>query len=163
MNRGDIVLVNLPAPDSGSGYEEMGNRPALVVHNDATSGVLSVVMIVPFTSKMGAQRFPHAVVVQPSAANGLSCAQGRALHHTVLCSGVLWRCGSGATVLCRGHICAAQDAQLWRRRPATGGPRHSLPSRPAPGRARRQAARRSSANALPLTRYRAPWTSGRPG
>jgi len=73
MNRGDIVLVNLPAPASGSGYEEMGNRPALVVHNDATSGVLSVVMIVPFTSKMGAQRFPHAMVVQPSAANGLSC------------------------------------------------------------------------------------------
>lgn len=73
MVRGDIVLVDLPHPASGTGHEQVGNRPALIVHNDATSSTLSVIMIVPFTGKLSAQRFPHTIPVQPSPANGLSC------------------------------------------------------------------------------------------
>ena len=73
MVRGDIVLVNLPRSASGSGHEQVGNRPALIVHNDTTSRTLSVVMIIPFTSKLNAQRFPHTILIQPSPTNGLSC------------------------------------------------------------------------------------------
>ena len=72
MKRGDIVLVNLPQVADGTGHEQVGTRPALIVHDDATSDTLSVVMIVPFTSNLKAQRFPHTILVQPSKANGLS-------------------------------------------------------------------------------------------
>jgi mRNA interferase MazF len=72
MKRGDIVLVNLPQTADGAGHEQVGTRPALIVHDDATSDTLSVVMIVPFTSNLNAQRFPHTILVQPSKANGLS-------------------------------------------------------------------------------------------
>ncbi|MFQ5615080.1 MAG: type II toxin-antitoxin system PemK/MazF family toxin [Anaerolineales bacterium] len=71
MARGDIVLVDLPRPASGSGHEQIGSRPALVVHDDASSGILSVAMIIPFTSKRGAQRFPHTILIQPPSVNGL--------------------------------------------------------------------------------------------
>ncbi len=72
MVRGDIVLVDLPRPAGSAGREQVGNRPALVIHSDTTSRTLSVIMIVPFTSKLNAQRFPHTILVQPSPANGLS-------------------------------------------------------------------------------------------
>ena len=72
MARGDIVLVNLPQPAGTAGHEQVGRRPALIVHDDATSSTLSVIMIVPFTSKLGAQRFPHTIFVDPSAENGLT-------------------------------------------------------------------------------------------
>lgn len=72
MKRGDIVLVNLPQTADGAGHEQVGTRPALIVHDDATSETLSVVMIVPFTSNLKAQRFPHTVIVQPSKQNGLT-------------------------------------------------------------------------------------------
>jgi mRNA interferase MazF len=44
----------------------------LVVHDDATSHQLSVIMIVPMTSNLRAQGFSHTILVQPSAQNGLS-------------------------------------------------------------------------------------------
>jgi mRNA interferase MazF len=72
MGRGDIVLVELPQPASGTGHEQIGNRPALVVHDDATSAALSVIAIIPFTSNLSAQQFPHTILVQPSSGNGLS-------------------------------------------------------------------------------------------
>jgi mRNA interferase MazF len=72
MKRGDIVLVNLPQSTDDAGHEQVGTRPALIVHDDATSNTLSVVMIVPFTSNIKAQRFPHTILVQPSKENGLS-------------------------------------------------------------------------------------------
>ena len=72
MTRGDIVLVNLPQTADGASHEQAGTRPALVVHDDATSGTLSVIMIVPFTSNLKAQRFPHTILVQPSKQNGLT-------------------------------------------------------------------------------------------
>lgn len=36
MKRGDIVLVNLPQTADGAGHEQVGTRPALVVHDDST-------------------------------------------------------------------------------------------------------------------------------
>lgn len=70
MQRGDIVLVRLPDSNE-SGHEQTGKRPALVVHNDATSGNLSLIMIVPVTSNQKTKRFPHTILVEPSAENGL--------------------------------------------------------------------------------------------
>lgn len=70
MNRGDIFLVELPI--SVAGHEQTGSRPALIVHNDDTSKILSVIMIIPFTSKLNAQRFQHTMVIQPTKENGLN-------------------------------------------------------------------------------------------
>ena len=73
MQRGDIVLVDLPqAPAGASGHEQTGDRPALVVHNDTTSANLSVIMIVPLTHIIATKRFAHTIEIQPSAQNGLS-------------------------------------------------------------------------------------------
>lgn len=72
MGRGDIVLVKLPRPAGAAGHEQFGNRPALVVHNDATIPTVSVIMVVPFTSNLSAQRFSHTIIVQPSSVNGLN-------------------------------------------------------------------------------------------
>ena len=72
MQRGDIVLVELPQVAGISGHEQIGKRPALVVHNDATSSNLSVIMIVPVTSNLSAQNFAHTISIQPSQQNGLN-------------------------------------------------------------------------------------------
>ena len=72
MQRGDIVLVDLPQVAGISGREQIGTRPALVVHSDVTSPSLSVVMIVPITSNLTAKNFPHTILIQPSKQNGLS-------------------------------------------------------------------------------------------
>lgn len=68
MARGDIILADLPVPLGGRGHEQTGQRPTLIVHDDPA---LSTVMIVPFTSRFGALRFPHTVRVEPSKENGL--------------------------------------------------------------------------------------------
>jgi mRNA interferase MazF len=72
MQRGDIVLVDLPQAVGTSGHEQTGNRPALVVHSDATSASLSIIMIVPLTSNIAAKKFAHTIEIQPSSQNGLS-------------------------------------------------------------------------------------------
>lgn len=72
MKRGDIVLVNLPQSADGAGHEQVGTRPALVVQNDASDESLSVIMIVPFTSNLKAQRFLHTILIEPSKENGLT-------------------------------------------------------------------------------------------
>lgn len=72
MNRGDIMLVDLPTPPGGMGREEIGQRPALIVHDDATSNILPVIIVIPFTTHLGALRFPHTIQVEPSDENGLT-------------------------------------------------------------------------------------------
>jgi mRNA interferase MazF len=72
MARGDIVLVELPQTANGVGHEQVGLRPALVVQDDLPGETLSVIMIVPFTSNLKAQRFPHTLMIQPSRQNGLT-------------------------------------------------------------------------------------------
>lgn len=71
MNRGDIMFVSLPTP-RGTGHEQVGQRPALIVHNDSTHSNLPVISIIPFTTQLEALRFPHAIRVEPSDENGLS-------------------------------------------------------------------------------------------
>ena len=72
MKRGDIVLVDLPELVSGTGHEQTGTRPSLIVHNDTTSQILSVIMMIPFTSRVSSQKFPHTIAVQPSVKNSLN-------------------------------------------------------------------------------------------
>jgi len=72
MARGDILIVDLPAPSDGSGHEQMGARPAIVVQTDTTDADLPVAMIVPVTANLRALRFPHTVRVDPTPQNGLS-------------------------------------------------------------------------------------------
>lgn len=72
MKRGDIVLVELPEPIGSPGNEQFGNRPALLIHADSTLSQVPVLMVVPFSAQLAAQRFPHTIVIQPSIQNGLS-------------------------------------------------------------------------------------------
>ena len=44
----------------------------MVVNSDARSGSQLVAVIIPFTSKLQAQRFAHTLVIQPSPTNGLT-------------------------------------------------------------------------------------------
>jgi mRNA interferase MazF len=71
MTRGDIVTVDLPEPSTGTGHEQMGYRPAIVVQTDITDAELPTTMIVPLTSNLSAMRFPHTLRVEPSPQNGL--------------------------------------------------------------------------------------------
>jgi mRNA interferase MazF len=72
MKRGDIFSVNLPSPPGGPGHEQVGPRPALIVHSDSTSSTSPTIIIIPFTGQLQALRFPHAILVEPSKENGLS-------------------------------------------------------------------------------------------
>jgi mRNA interferase MazF len=71
MNRGDIVLVELPPPVGPAGTEQYGTRPAIVVQEKASFENLSTVLIVPLTSRLSAARFPGSFLVSPTNANGL--------------------------------------------------------------------------------------------
>jgi mRNA interferase MazF len=72
MARGNILTVDLPAPASRAGHEQIGYRPAIVVQTDATDTSLPTTMIVPLTANLGALRFPHTLQVDPSPQNGLA-------------------------------------------------------------------------------------------
>lgn len=54
------------------GHEQTGFRPSIVVQADLHESDLSTTMIIPFTSKLQAMRFPHTMLIEPSADNGLS-------------------------------------------------------------------------------------------
>jgi len=85
MRRGDVVRAQLPRPAGSPGREQFGTRPAVVLQDEPGFAGLPTVIVVPLTSRMSATRFPGALVVQPSAANGLDvqsvvlCHQVRAL------------------------------------------------------------------------------------
>lgn len=72
MARGDILMVDLPAPAGPAGREQMGHRPAIVVQTDPSNNNLPTTMIVPFTSNLKAMRFPHTLRIDPSHQNGLT-------------------------------------------------------------------------------------------
>jgi mRNA interferase MazF len=71
MNRGDVVLVQLPPPAGPSGREQIGTRPAIVVQDESRFISLSTVLIVPLTSRLSAARFPGSFAVSPTDTNGL--------------------------------------------------------------------------------------------
>ncbi|MHC4398126.1 MAG: type II toxin-antitoxin system PemK/MazF family toxin [Planctomycetota bacterium] len=72
MNRGDIVLVQLPRPAGPSGREQFGTRPAVIVQSDTDSTSLSTVLLGPLTSRLSAARFPGSFTVPATDANGLN-------------------------------------------------------------------------------------------
>jgi len=72
MQRGDIHLVNLPTQQNVPGHEQFGTRPALIVQSNRDLPYVNVVMIVPITGQLTADRFPHTIPIQPTQENGLS-------------------------------------------------------------------------------------------
>jgi mRNA interferase MazF len=70
MARGDIVFVELPPPPGGTGHEQAGLRPGILVSIDA-SPVHHMITIIPLTSNGKAERFPNTLPIEPSQANGL--------------------------------------------------------------------------------------------
>ena len=69
MRRGEIWRVRLPTTQ---GHTQSGERPALIIQNNQASTSLPTVLLVPFTSKLAAQRFPGTVAIQPDSENGLT-------------------------------------------------------------------------------------------
>lgn len=58
MARGDIFFVDLPY-QSGSGREQAGRRPVIVVQTDTTSTLLPTLMVIPLTSNLHRLLLPH--------------------------------------------------------------------------------------------------------
>jgi mRNA-degrading endonuclease toxin of MazEF toxin-antitoxin module len=69
MRRGEVWRVRLPP---ASGHTQSGDRPALVVQNDAFTAALPTVLVVPFTGNLAAARFAGALRVDPDGTNGLT-------------------------------------------------------------------------------------------
>ncbi len=69
MKKGEVWLARLPP---AAGHTQAGDRPALIVQNDAFLAVLPTVLVVPFTGSLAAARFAGTVTVQPDGQNGLT-------------------------------------------------------------------------------------------
>ncbi len=69
MARGDVLWIELPPPLGGAGREQAGRRPGIAIQVDDSTPTL---VIVPITSQLSAERFPHTVRIDPSPENGLS-------------------------------------------------------------------------------------------
>jgi len=54
MNIGDVYLVRLPNID---GYEQMGQRPVIIVQKPEYNLKLPTILIVPLTSKLSALNY----------------------------------------------------------------------------------------------------------
>ncbi|MHB1559612.1 MAG: type II toxin-antitoxin system PemK/MazF family toxin [Isosphaeraceae bacterium] len=68
MTVGDIHWIELPP---GTGHEQSGRRPAVVVQDESYAGTLPVVLVVPLTTAAATLRFPGTVLIQPDSVNGL--------------------------------------------------------------------------------------------
>src|SRR5947209_486694 len=68
MKKGDLWRVRIPP---AGGHAQTGERPALILQEDAFIATLPTVLIVPFTSTPAAARFDGTVVVHPDNQNGL--------------------------------------------------------------------------------------------
>jgi mRNA interferase MazF len=82
MVRGDVWMVSLPF---SGGREQAGERPAVVVQDEAIGQGLPLVVVIPLTSQLAAKRFPGTMIIRADTANGLSsdsvalCFQIRAI------------------------------------------------------------------------------------
>jgi mRNA-degrading endonuclease toxin of MazEF toxin-antitoxin module len=68
VNHGELFWVDLP---NRAGREQSGRRPA-VVWQDTAAFPLPTVVIIPFSSKPDALRFPGTALIQPTRPNGLT-------------------------------------------------------------------------------------------
>jgi mRNA interferase MazF len=69
MRRDEVWQVDIPFTP---GHAQAGERPAVIVQDDAFMTTLPTVLIVPFTGSQSATRFPGTVLVQPDGQNGLT-------------------------------------------------------------------------------------------
>jgi mRNA interferase MazF len=69
MQRGEVWRVRLPTLP---GHTQAGERPAVLVQNQPFLSALPTVLVVPFTGRLAAQRFPGTLLVQPDGQNGLT-------------------------------------------------------------------------------------------
>jgi len=65
---GDIHWIELPP---GTGHEQSGRRPAVIVQDESYAGTLLVVLVVPLTTATATLRFPGTLLIQPDPGNGL--------------------------------------------------------------------------------------------
>src|SRR5262245_66567996 len=71
MNRGEIWDANLPLPPGGSGHEQMGPRPVLIIQA-TIEPANPMVAIIPLTSNPNAMRFSPSRKITATANNGLN-------------------------------------------------------------------------------------------
>ena len=69
MKKGEVWRASLPF---GPGHTQAGERPAVLIQDDAFNSSLPTVLVVPFTGTLAASRFAGTLVVQPDTQNGLS-------------------------------------------------------------------------------------------
>ena len=69
MSKGEVWRVRLPV---STGHKQAAERPAVIVQNNSFIAALPTVLVVPFTSKLAARRFPGTLLVQLDATNGLT-------------------------------------------------------------------------------------------
>lgn len=69
MRKGEVWQVSIPFTP---GHAQAGNRPAVLLTEDAFIPALPTLFIVPFTSSRGSVRFPGTLLVQPDGQNGLT-------------------------------------------------------------------------------------------
>jgi mRNA interferase MazF len=65
---GGIHWIELP---QGTGHEQSGRRPAVIVQDEAYAGLLPVVLVVPLTTATSTLRFPGTLLIPPDTDNGL--------------------------------------------------------------------------------------------
>ncbi len=69
MKRGEVWRVAIPpAP----GHAQSGDRPAIIIQDEAFNNSLPTTLIVPLTSKLAAGRFDGTLVIHPDSQNGLT-------------------------------------------------------------------------------------------
>lgn len=69
MRKGEVWRVCIPF---SPGHKQAGERPAIILQDNAFIGPLPTILIIPFTSALAAARFPGTMVVQPDKQNGLT-------------------------------------------------------------------------------------------
>ena len=68
LTHGAIHWIRFP---SANGREQAGRRPAIVVQDETSAGLLPVVLVVPVTGSLAASRFAGTMVIDPTPENGL--------------------------------------------------------------------------------------------
>lgn len=64
MKKGDVCLINLSL---GVGYEQYGERPAILISDTKTK----IVIVIPLTANLEALRFPYTLEILPNVQNNL--------------------------------------------------------------------------------------------
>lgn len=72
MDRGEIAFFNLGSPPGGSGHEQSGCRPGIIISSDGSDTNNPMVIIIPLTKHINASRFPHTLFIPSSSLNGLA-------------------------------------------------------------------------------------------